>query len=1101
MAAQLGLFDAQIPLVVPPRLVVDGRIGGNLLRGYAYLRHTRSVRLTPYKKGRVIGHVAADEDGRQILVSATPTAASFTGEGVLLVPGGDRPDQVAERGRPTRARWLLPRPANPATEDIDQAEARCRTVTESWRDRFFFRQEHRHPDGSIDKGLRRPQIGALFATLAHWSVSHAPATIVMPTGTGKTETMLAILVCAQLSRVMVVVPNTALREQIAAKFETLGKLQECGALLPGAQLPVVARLTRRLQTPAEVDDLFRRANVVVATMQVAGQSSIPVQERMAELCSHLFIDEAHHIAAKTWADFKGRFDGKPILQFTATPFRTDGKRVDGKFIYTYPLKRAQEEGYFRPVSFVPVTEYDLDDADRAIARRASEQLRADLDRGLDHILMARVNTTERADEVAHLYRSELPELHPVVIHSKIPAPERRILMQELRQRRSRVVVCVDMFGEGFDFPELKVAALHDRHKSLAITLQFIGRFTRDLATIGDASVVANIADEGISNALRNLYAEDADWNHLLRMLGEAATGRARKRAEVIAGFTETMADIPLQTLFPKMSAVVYRTTCATWEPLAINDLFDGAQLYAPPIVNPEYNLAIFVTRDEEAIRWGAVKHLQNLDWNLYVLHWNEPLGLLFINSSSKDFHERIAKAVGDTEDRVSGERVFNVLGGVKRLILTNLGLSHALGKNIRYTMFMGADIADGLSEASKVHRRKSNLFGLGYEGDERVTIGCSAKGRFWSHRIAYDLSEWVEWCDHIGRKLLDEQISFEDVLANVIKAKRLSERPRLIPVMVGWPEDFQAQPEELVSLRVGDTERPFYECEIDVADYSEEGPLGFNVTVGEQIASFEVVLSEDGADFRQASGAAAVVKVRGRERALVESFNDDPPIIHFATGDFLVFNELFELPRGDARQSYDPARIVAWEWPGIDLRMEAQGAVRDPRSIQHRVVQRILAGEFGEFELVFDDDGKGEVADIVALRRDGRKLLVSLFHLKFSQRPVAGRRIDDLYAVCGQAQKSVHWREDVRRLLKHLVHREDLRHRSGGHSRIQKGSRALLQQLLNAHRDMSFEFSVVVVQPGLSKAQVQPAQLDLLGATELFLKETYSIPLQVIGSA
>jgi len=27
-------------------------------------------------------------------------------------------------------------------------------------------------------------------------------------------------------------------------------------------------------------------------------------------------------------------------------------------------------------------------------------------------------------------------------------------------RKSRVIVCVDMFGEGFDFPELKVAALH-----------------------------------------------------------------------------------------------------------------------------------------------------------------------------------------------------------------------------------------------------------------------------------------------------------------------------------------------------------------------------------------------------------------------------------------------------------------------------------------------------------------------------------------------------------------------------------------------------------------------------------------------------------------
>jgi len=33
-----------------------------------------------------------------------------------------------------------------------------------------------------------------------------------------------------------------------------------------------------------------------------------------------------------------------------------------------------------------------------------------------------------------------------------------------------------------------------------------------------------------SDALRNLYAEDADWNFPLMMLSEASTGKARKRS-------------------------------------------------------------------------------------------------------------------------------------------------------------------------------------------------------------------------------------------------------------------------------------------------------------------------------------------------------------------------------------------------------------------------------------------------------------------------------------------------------------------------------------------------------------------------------------------
>jgi superfamily II DNA or RNA helicase len=145
-----------------------------------------------------------------------------------------------------------------------------------------------------------------------------------------------------------------------------------------------------------VDDIFRRANVIVSTMQIAGQCSPEVQERMAELCTHLFIDEAHHIAAKTWASFKERFGEKHVIQFTATPFRTDGKRVDGKFIYTYPLSKAQEEGYFRKITFVPVAEYDADESDRRIAQKAVERLKADLDAGHDHVLSSASMKTSAA---------------------------------------------------------------------------------------------------------------------------------------------------------------------------------------------------------------------------------------------------------------------------------------------------------------------------------------------------------------------------------------------------------------------------------------------------------------------------------------------------------------------------------------------------------------------------------------------------------------------------------------------------------------------------------------------------------------------------------
>jgi reverse gyrase len=46
----------------------------------------------------------------------------------------------------------------------------------------------------------------------------------MPTGTGKTETMLSILVSQECRKVMVVVPTDALRSQLYLKFLTLERV-------------------------------------------------------------------------------------------------------------------------------------------------------------------------------------------------------------------------------------------------------------------------------------------------------------------------------------------------------------------------------------------------------------------------------------------------------------------------------------------------------------------------------------------------------------------------------------------------------------------------------------------------------------------------------------------------------------------------------------------------------------------------------------------------------------------------------------------------------------------------------------------------------------
>ena len=96
-------------------------------------------------------------------------------------------------------------------------------VLATWENGIFLKKEDINRD---IKGLRSPQIGAIYATLSHWEVSSDAATIVMPTGTGKTEVMLSLLIAASCYKTMIIVPTDALRSQISNKVASLGLLAD-----------------------------------------------------------------------------------------------------------------------------------------------------------------------------------------------------------------------------------------------------------------------------------------------------------------------------------------------------------------------------------------------------------------------------------------------------------------------------------------------------------------------------------------------------------------------------------------------------------------------------------------------------------------------------------------------------------------------------------------------------------------------------------------------------------------------------------------------------------------------------------------------------------
>lgn len=1092
-------------ITFPNALAVDESRAGNPIRQIGELGIRREGGLATFARGRLQGVLFQPTGGGdQVLI--IPRTKQIPGGSARIVqttvsPAAGTADLSAES-------WLrhpmLNRPAG-ATD----YEREIQRVLESWAGAFSYVQED--PARSII-GLRSPQIGAVHRVHAHWSASDTTATIVMPTGTGKTETMLSILVSAGCPKLLVVVPTDALRTQLADKFLTLGILKApgCTVLRPDARHPLVCTLQHIPRTAEEVDEIFGCSIVVVTTSSIAGQSARAVQDRMAHHCPYLFIDEAHHVEAPTWSAFKERFRGRRILQFTATPFREDGRPLDGDIIFKYPLKKAQQEGYFKPIRFEPVVEFSRKRSDEAIARRAVQQLRADAEKG--HIMMARVESVARANEVFGLY-AQYPEFNPVQLHTGIQSLRKReTIRRQIITGQSRIVVCVDMLGEGFDLPELKIAAFHDIRKTLAVTLQLAGRFTRARPDLGEATFIANTADVNVQDELRKLYTRDPDWNVLLPQLSDRMIGEQLSLQEFLRGFTEFTKEIPLKTVRPATSTVVYRTTCDTWTPENFKagiPAVNTCEQVHHTINHAELTLVI-VTARRVPLAWTDVESLFSWAWELYVVIWSSEQNLLFINSSTNSGEYRaLAQAVaGETAALIRGQDVFRSFAGVNRLRLQNVGLTEQLGRNVRYTGRMGADVEPGLPDVQRRRAQKSVLSGSGYEDGEKVTVGASRKGRIWSHQRER-VDQLAAWCKKIGAKVLNDSIDPDDVLKGTLAAKPILVRPVKMPISVDWPEEMYTAPEGVWSFVLGEKEYPLSELSLEIVSPSLDGALRFAIASEAERAELELQLFEadEIPNYRFAVCGKTRVNIRAGERAEAEDASDFfyncPPVIWFSDGSALEGNQYVEL--NNAYPPYDPTKIQAWNWTGVDIRKESQGEQKERDSVQARVIRELRTGDY---HMIVDDDSKGEAADIVTIRLVGdtaapSRIDVEFYHCKYSLEATPGRRIKDLYEVCGQAQKSISWMSSPEKrtdLFTHLLRREARRRGAAASSRYEVGDEEMLLTIREMSRLCPISLKIYIVQPGVSKANATRDQLELMSVTENHLMETFQLNFGVIAS-
>lgn len=979
-------------------------------------------------------------------------------------------------------------------------------VNMSWQNKFFFKEE------SIEQnsiGLRKPQIGALHSISGYFAtdLQVEPATVVLPTGTGKTETMLATLVYQRCGKTLVIVPSDSLRTQISEKFINLGYLPELTVVPQDIILPYVAIIKRGIQNITDINALMQTSNVIVATTSVLSACSEDVLDALCRDCTYLFVDETHHISAPSWQAIKERFREKRVVQFTATPFRNDGKSLGGKIIYNYTMGEAQSANYFTSINLLAVEEYYSDLIDQSIAQKAVSQLNKDLHDGFDHLLMARTNNKKRAEEIINIYQKIAPDHNPIIVHSDYSKATIRERLDGLLTRKSRIIVCVDMLGEGYDLPNLKIAALHDHHKSLAVTLQFIGRFTRvnQQQSLGQASVVMNIADPTVEGELQNLYSIGADWDKVLRRLSENRIAREIRLQEVIDSLKDKgnlHEQISLWNLQLTCSVMLFKTTCEYWDPEKYIDVLPKFEESWHSISKDE-NLLVVLAVHISSVRWGNYNDLKDLNYKIFIAHWDSVRNALFVFSNDYDAFkvEKLVDNMCSTQcELVSGEMIFNIFNGIEYPLARNLGASQ-IGA-ISFTQYFGPNVTEGLSRIEESQSSLSNIAALGYESGNRVVWGCSQrKGKIWSPQKGGSIADWCGWAKKAWDKIFSSESDPNNLTRNFLRPVPLLKPHTAYPISAQWGEYLLTAFEDKVVFFFGEISAYLYLVEMRTNGISDDGSVRLIVSCDEVDSEYELCLldkkdSPRGYEYKLISGPEILIQ-RGDTAdpiSFAAYMETDPVMIYYADGAF-SYNAHIVYVNQDIGL-FDKDEIIAFNWTGTDIRKESMGYEKNQESIQWRWFCEIQ----NDYDVIINDDGKGESADLVGLKMFDDYILLTLIHCKYSSSDKAGARLDDLYEVCGQAQRCIRWKHlNLNYLYFHIKRRQEL-WRKRQCSRFLKGSIKDLAAIKERSRITPVRFKVTIVQPGLKVSDINGEGLKLLGSTALFIKKTTMADLTVVGS-
>lgn len=962
-----------------------------------------------------------------------------------------------------------------------------------------------------EPGLRRAQLGAYHAIASHFTLSNEPALVVMPTGSGKTAVLMMTAFGQRARRALVITPSVLVRRQIAERFGSLVKLRDIGVVaddeeaFPGPRVQEVAGKIR----DAGGWEALRAYDVVVGTPLSLSPGAQGVADAPSDLFDLILMDEAHHGPAKTWQALLDAFPQARQVHFTATPFRRDEKPLKAEIVYSYRLSEAHRDGIFGDIEWVRVDAAGNADSDVAIAQKTEEVFRHDESAGYKHLIMVRTDSRSRANDLKEIYAHHT-ELNLRLVHSGLAPRTIERTIAKLRAGELDGIICVDMLGEGFDLPTLKIAAVHAPHRSLAVTLQFIGRFARTVADdpIGIAKFVAVPSEIEIES--RKLYEESDAWQEIVINLSEGRIQEEESMREQLGLFERVIVpphdleDVSPHAFRPLKHVKIYRVHLSPAEihiaaqiempkPFSIVERWDSIDLSA----------TIFITQLRTRPDWTDLEELDKIEYDLFVIYHDRESNLLFINASrrTQSLYEHLASVFTAGEHRILPlSQVNRVLATLSDFHFFNVGMRrralHPTSETYQIKTGSNTQNAVRPTDGAMYDRGHVACTGTTAEGEDEY-IGYSSASKVWSTESVL-IPQLISW----AQQLADRIENYDDVhtgsgVDHLSVGIELDELPDGI-IAVDWPLDAYTKARILVNQETG-KRHPLTSFDVKIdRQASSNGTVRILVLGPDTRFEIDHRLTERGPTFELVSENCrrAVVTIAHDEVPLLSYFHTHPPPLFLSDFSAIREGQLFKA-RGELKPfEQSQFLVIPWDAEGVDIEREFYkgGDVRDRLSIHDFLEARLCQDEN---EVVFYDHGSGEVADFVTFGCVDGAIYVRFYHCKKSAGAAPGSRVADVYEVASQVIKSLIWlRSGLTGIRNQVIYRCTSRDGSW----FAKGDQDLLEEIVSAQRNRSVSYEMILVQPGISKSKMEENVTTALGAADRFIIDHNCQPLRVWGS-